>query len=295
MGSWPAVPPGTRGLQCPGPLGARRRGSREAAAQGARCAVTALCCVAVHGAWEDWSPWSLCSVTCGRGARTRTRRCVAPQHGGKACEGPELQAKPCSIATCLGQYHSPLPLLRVPSPGTARKRAESEGCAPGTGAAVMQGSGIAATGTWDSVGRTQGCIPRSGPHGEPAVLQGPGAPTMGMRSHPQSVLHLGWHGNIVGHWGGAGGSRGLWLPVFAQMLCRSHGLQGHPVRGAVMQEEREVHCVHPPSSPRRAASPLRVVAFVTRSAGICRSSWCRAVLRRCCAVAAVLWGRGRSW
>lgn len=58
---------------------------------------------------------------------------------------------------------------------------------------------------------------------------GPGAPTMGMRSHPQSVLHLGWHGNIVGHWGGAGGSRGLWLPVFAQMLCRSRGLQGHPV------------------------------------------------------------------
>ncbi|XP_032304923.1 adhesion G protein-coupled receptor B2 isoform X5 [Coturnix japonica] len=68
------------------------------------CNNTATC--PVHGAWEDWSPWSLCSVTCGRGARTRTRRCVAPQHGGKACEGPELQAKPCSIATCLveGQW-----------------------------------------------------------------------------------------------------------------------------------------------------------------------------------------------
>uniref|UniRef100_A0A8C8AR95 Adhesion G protein-coupled receptor B2 n=1 Tax=Otus sunia TaxID=257818 RepID=A0A8C8AR95_9STRI len=60
----------------------------------------------VHGAWEEWSPWSLCSVTCGRGARTRTRRCVAPRRGGKACEGPELQAKPCNIATCLveGQW-----------------------------------------------------------------------------------------------------------------------------------------------------------------------------------------------
>eukprot|EP00076_Gallus_gallus_P033284 XP_024998822.1 adhesion G protein-coupled receptor B2 isoform X4 [Gallus gallus] len=68
------------------------------------CNNTATC--PVHGAWEEWSLWSLCSVTCGRGARTRTRRCVAPQHGGKACEGPELQAKPCSIATCLveGQW-----------------------------------------------------------------------------------------------------------------------------------------------------------------------------------------------
>uniref|UniRef100_A0A8B9NZM4 Adhesion G protein-coupled receptor B2 n=1 Tax=Apteryx owenii TaxID=8824 RepID=A0A8B9NZM4_APTOW len=62
------------------------------------CNNTATC--PVHGAWEEWSPWSLCSVTCGRGARTRTRRCVAPQHGGKACEGPEVQAKPCNIAIC---------------------------------------------------------------------------------------------------------------------------------------------------------------------------------------------------
>ncbi|NXG38118.1 AGRB2 protein, partial [Dromaius novaehollandiae] len=62
------------------------------------CNNTATC--PVRGAWEEWSPWSLCSVTCGRGARTRTRRCAAPQHGGKACEGPEAQAKPCNIASC---------------------------------------------------------------------------------------------------------------------------------------------------------------------------------------------------
>ncbi|NWS02795.1 AGRB2 protein, partial [Motacilla alba] len=64
------------------------------------CNNTATC--PVPGAWEEWSPWSLCSVTCGRGARTRTRRCAASRRGGKACEGPELQAKPCSIATCPG-------------------------------------------------------------------------------------------------------------------------------------------------------------------------------------------------
>uniref|UniRef100_A0A8C8RK08 Adhesion G protein-coupled receptor B2 n=1 Tax=Pelusios castaneus TaxID=367368 RepID=A0A8C8RK08_9SAUR len=62
------------------------------------CNNTATC--PVHGLWEEWSPWSLCSVTCGRGARTRTRLCVAPQHGGNACEGPEAQTKPCNIALC---------------------------------------------------------------------------------------------------------------------------------------------------------------------------------------------------
>ncbi|NXE93210.1 AGRB2 protein, partial [Menura novaehollandiae] len=62
------------------------------------CNNTATC--PVPGAWEEWSPWSLCSVTCGRGARTRTRRCVASRRGGNACEGPELQAKPCNIAIC---------------------------------------------------------------------------------------------------------------------------------------------------------------------------------------------------
>lgn len=79
-----------------------------------------LCCVAVPGAWEEWSPWSLCSVTCGRGARTRTRRCVASRRGGKACEGPELQAKPCNIAICPGQY-LPLPTLLLPA-GNARRQ-----------------------------------------------------------------------------------------------------------------------------------------------------------------------------
>ncbi|XP_058608677.1 adhesion G protein-coupled receptor B2 isoform X14 [Onychostoma macrolepis] len=55
---------------------------------------------AVHGLWEEWSSWSLCSVTCGRGTRTRSRICVLPQHGSNGCGGPEVQTKLCNIAVC---------------------------------------------------------------------------------------------------------------------------------------------------------------------------------------------------
>ncbi|XP_028279708.1 adhesion G protein-coupled receptor B3 isoform X2 [Parambassis ranga] len=75
------------GTHCSGPL----RESRV-------CNNTAPC--PVHGVWEEWSPWSLCSFTCGRGHRTRTRNCAPPQHGGRACDGPETQTKLCNIALC---------------------------------------------------------------------------------------------------------------------------------------------------------------------------------------------------
>uniref|UniRef100_A0A3Q3B492 Adhesion G protein-coupled receptor B3 n=1 Tax=Kryptolebias marmoratus TaxID=37003 RepID=A0A3Q3B492_KRYMA len=77
----------SHGIHCIGPL----RESRV-------CNNTAPC--PVHGVWEEWSPWSLCSFTCGRGHRTRTRMCAPPQHGGRACEGPETQSKLCNIALC---------------------------------------------------------------------------------------------------------------------------------------------------------------------------------------------------
>ncbi|XP_034466804.1 adhesion G protein-coupled receptor B1 isoform X6 [Hippoglossus hippoglossus] len=54
----------------------------------------------VHGAWDEWSPWSLCSSTCGRGYRSRTRSCAPPQFGGDPCDGPEKQTKFCNIAVC---------------------------------------------------------------------------------------------------------------------------------------------------------------------------------------------------
>lgn len=58
--------------------------------------------IAVHGTWDEWSPWSLCSSTCGRGYRDRTRSCKPPQFGGDPCMGPEKQTKFCNIAVCPG-------------------------------------------------------------------------------------------------------------------------------------------------------------------------------------------------
>uniref|UniRef100_A0A672KL19 Adhesion G protein-coupled receptor B2 n=1 Tax=Sinocyclocheilus grahami TaxID=75366 RepID=A0A672KL19_SINGR len=75
------------GTLCSGPLRETRL-----------CNNTATC--PVHGLWEEWSSWSLCSVTCGRGTRTQSRICVLPQHGSKGCGGPEVQTKLCNIAVC---------------------------------------------------------------------------------------------------------------------------------------------------------------------------------------------------
>uniref|UniRef100_A0A8C7TI54 Adhesion G protein-coupled receptor B1a n=1 Tax=Oncorhynchus mykiss TaxID=8022 RepID=A0A8C7TI54_ONCMY len=73
--------------QCSGPLREQRP-----------CNNSAVC--PVHGTWDEWSPWSLCSSTCGRGYRDRTRSCKPPQFGGDPCMGPEKQTKFCNIAVC---------------------------------------------------------------------------------------------------------------------------------------------------------------------------------------------------
>uniref|UniRef100_A0A8C5H4R3 Adhesion G protein-coupled receptor B1-like n=1 Tax=Gouania willdenowi TaxID=441366 RepID=A0A8C5H4R3_GOUWI len=76
--------------QCTGPLRENRP-----------CNNSAVC--PVDGAWDEWTPWSLCSSTCGRGYRDRTRTCKQPQNGGEPCRGPTRQTKFCNIAVCPGE------------------------------------------------------------------------------------------------------------------------------------------------------------------------------------------------
>uniref|UniRef100_A0A671L347 Brain-specific angiogenesis inhibitor 1-like n=1 Tax=Sinocyclocheilus anshuiensis TaxID=1608454 RepID=A0A671L347_9TELE len=77
--------------QCSGPLREQRP-----------CNNTVVC--PVHGSWDEWTPWSLCSSTCGRGYRDRTRSCKEPQFGGNPCDGPEKQTKFCNICPVDGQW-----------------------------------------------------------------------------------------------------------------------------------------------------------------------------------------------
>ncbi|XP_054272557.1 hemicentin-1-like [Macrosteles quadrilineatus] len=54
----------------------------------------------VDGKWTTWSPWSSCSVTCGRGLRQRHRLCSRRLYGGKPCFGDNIQIEKCVMEEC---------------------------------------------------------------------------------------------------------------------------------------------------------------------------------------------------
>ncbi|XP_005733181.1 hemicentin-1 isoform X1 [Pundamilia nyererei] len=67
----------------------------------------------VDGKWSSWVSWGACSVSCGGGTRQRTRLCAspAPQHGGRQCEGNDVQidfcnSNPCPISGNWGPWSS---------------------------------------------------------------------------------------------------------------------------------------------------------------------------------------------
>ncbi|XP_069462300.1 adhesion G protein-coupled receptor B3 isoform X4 [Ambystoma mexicanum] len=149
------VPP--YGTHCSGPL----RESRV-------CNNTALC--PVHGVWEEWSPWSLCSFTCGRGQRTRTRSCVAPQYGGRSCDGPETHHKPCNIALCPvdGQWQEWSPWSQCSVTCSNGTQQRSRQCTPAAhGGSECRGpwaesrechnQDCTANGQWNQWGHWSGC------------------------------------------------------------------------------------------------------------------------------------------
>ncbi|XP_072219621.1 properdin-like [Leuresthes tenuis] len=72
------------GKSCPGP-----------SSQKQDCSELPNC--PVDGKWGAWSPYGLCSVSCGEGLQLSNRKCdnPAPKYGGKICEGPSTQSRVC--------------------------------------------------------------------------------------------------------------------------------------------------------------------------------------------------------
>ncbi|XP_075117575.1 SCO-spondin-like [Leptodactylus fuscus] len=59
----------------------------------------------LDGDWGIWSSWSTCSVSCGDGVQSRSRRCdnPVPQNGGHDCVGDHEQKRLCQAPTCADQ------------------------------------------------------------------------------------------------------------------------------------------------------------------------------------------------
>ncbi|XP_060079616.1 scavenger receptor cysteine-rich type 1 protein M130-like isoform X2 [Ylistrum balloti] len=60
------------------------------------CTAEIMC--PIDGQWSEWNGWSLCSVTCEHGSRTRSRQCnnPAPAHNGLSCLGVVNDEEKCS-------------------------------------------------------------------------------------------------------------------------------------------------------------------------------------------------------
>ncbi|KAJ8374864.1 hypothetical protein SKAU_G00054440 [Synaphobranchus kaupii] len=88
------------------------------------------------GPWFDWSPWSVCSVSCGGGEQFRTRECHFPP-----CPGMKRQSKTCNTQVCLEVGCPPGRLYRECERGegcpfscaqvSGREGCYSEGCEEG--------------------------------------------------------------------------------------------------------------------------------------------------------------------
>ncbi len=59
-------------------------------------------CVSVDGGWSSWTPWSVCSVTCGAGLQSHYRFCSDPERAGNGlpCVGPDREDRVCASAPC---------------------------------------------------------------------------------------------------------------------------------------------------------------------------------------------------
>ena len=57
-----------------------------------------------NGNWGSWGGWSTCTKSCGRGVRSKTRKCnnPAPSNGGQNCPGSSSSSLTCNTQSCPG-------------------------------------------------------------------------------------------------------------------------------------------------------------------------------------------------
>ncbi|KAL5012573.1 hypothetical protein ScPMuIL_011124 [Solemya velum] len=66
------------------------------------------------GIWDDWSPWSQCSVTCGQGNQQRVRACTGGANG-NPCVGESSQVQKCILPVCGGTGVEAACFIKTPS------------------------------------------------------------------------------------------------------------------------------------------------------------------------------------
>ena len=55
--------------------------------------------------WGKFGDWGQCSVTCGKGTKSRTRaKSIQESGGGKPCVGEPTEIAPCTERECPGEY-----------------------------------------------------------------------------------------------------------------------------------------------------------------------------------------------
>ena len=53
--------------------------------------------------WDDFAEWSICTQTCGRGKKSRTRSTKRhAENGGIPCTGNEIEKQSCNTDSCPG-------------------------------------------------------------------------------------------------------------------------------------------------------------------------------------------------
>ena len=87
--------------------------------------------------WNQWSPWTECSLSCANGTQYRTRTFEPAEHGGERVRGtvrgiPTLQHPTLSrythSNTLLADFNSPFLLLLRPLPGPRGVPVFQQGC-----------------------------------------------------------------------------------------------------------------------------------------------------------------------